>query len=90
MKKYVPNIVGIHFIAHREDLVALDASKRIPELLFVEKLANKVYSWVQTSTKRNSELITLQELMQLETLNAFQIHGFIGSQGDKSLKDLLY
>ena len=60
LKKVVPNLVGIHCIAHCEALAALDASKRIPELLFVEKLANKVYSWVQNSTKRNSELISLQ------------------------------
>jgi hypothetical protein len=49
--------------------------KEYLELLFVEKLTNKVYSWVQNSTKRNSQLIALQELMQLETLQALQIHG---------------
>jgi hypothetical protein len=75
LKKDVPNLVGVHCIAHREALAASDASKKIPELLFVEKLANKVYSWVQNSTKRNSQLIALQELMQLETLQALQIHG---------------
>ena len=50
LKKDVPNLVGIHCTAHHEALAALDASKRIHELLFVEKLANKVYSWVQNST----------------------------------------
>ena len=63
MRKCVPNIVGIHCIAHHEALATLDASKRLLELLFVEKLENKVYSWVHNSTKRNSELISLKELM---------------------------
>ena len=75
LKKDVPNLVGVHCIAHREALAAADASKRIPELLFVEKLANKVYSWAQNSSKRNSQLISLQEVMQLETLHVIQIHG---------------
>ena len=35
-----------------------------------------MYSWVQNSNKRNSELIALQELVQLKTLNAIQIYGF--------------
>lgn len=30
---------------------------------------------MQNSTKRNSQVITLQELMQLETFQALQIHG---------------
>ncbi|KAH9293091.1 hypothetical protein KI387_041709, partial [Taxus chinensis] len=52
-KRDVPNLVCVHCIAHRESLAASEAAKRIPELLFVEKLANNVYSWVQNSTKRN-------------------------------------
>ena len=63
LKKCVPNLVGVHCIAHCEALAALDSFKRIHELLFVEKLTNKVYSWVQNFTKRNNELISLQELM---------------------------
>ena len=76
LKNYVRNLVGIHCIDQREALVALDASKRIAELLVVEKLTNKIYSWAHKSTKRNSELISLQELMQLGTLNSLQINGF--------------
>ena len=72
MKKDILNLVGVRCIVHCEDLATSIASKRIPKLLFVEKLTNKVYSWVQNSTKRNSQLISLHELMQLETL---QIQG---------------
>lgn len=50
LKKDVPNLVGIHCIVHREALVVADAAKKVPELLYVEKLANKVYSWIQNST----------------------------------------
>ena len=75
LKKDVPNLIGVHCIVHRETLAASDASKIILELLFVEKLTNKIYSWVQNSTKRNDQLISLQKLMQLETLHALQIHG---------------
>lgn len=43
LRKDVPNLVGVHCVAHREALATLDASKRIPKLLFVAKLANKYF-----------------------------------------------
>ena len=36
-------LVGVHCIAHREALVISDVSKDIPELILVEKIANKVH-----------------------------------------------
>eukprot|EP01018_Ginkgo_biloba_P030781 Gb_34347 [translate_table: standard] len=75
LKKDLPNLICIHCIAHREALVTSDASKKIPELMYIEKLANKVYSWVGNSTKRNNELHSLQEVMELESLQVLQIHG---------------
>jgi hypothetical protein len=77
LKRDIPNIVGIHSIDIYEAPTTLDASKRITKLLFVEKLENNIYSWVQNSTKRNSQLISLHEHMQLETLQSLQIHGVI-------------
>ena len=68
LRKDLPNLIGTHCIAHREALVASDASKKIPEFLFVDKLANKVYSWVGNSVKRINELISLLEVMELESL----------------------
>eukprot|EP01018_Ginkgo_biloba_P019168 Gb_04154 [translate_table: standard] len=59
LKKDLPNLICIHYITHREALAASDASKKIPELMYIEKLANKVYSWVENSTKRNNELHSL-------------------------------
>ncbi|GLJ15221.1 hypothetical protein SUGI_0248780 [Cryptomeria japonica] len=74
MKQNIPNLISIHCIAHRESLAATDASKRIPELLFVEKIANKVHSWIQNSPKRNNELNELLRVMQIDVLNVLQIH----------------
>jgi len=75
LKNDLPNLIGTHCIAHREALAASDASKKIPKFLFVEKLANKLYSWVGNSAKRNNELIYLLEVMELESLQVLQIHG---------------
>ncbi|XP_059070451.1 uncharacterized protein LOC131860102 [Cryptomeria japonica] len=74
MKQNIPNLISIHFIAHRESLAATDASKKIPELLFLEKIANKVHSWIQNSPKRNNELNELLRVMEIDVLNVLQIH----------------
>ena len=74
LKNYFPNLIGAHCIAHRGALATSDASKNILEFLFVEKLENKVYSWVGTLAKRNNELISSLEVMELESLQVLQIH----------------
>ena len=38
----ITNLIGTHCIAHREALATSDASKKISEFLYVEKIANKV------------------------------------------------
>ena len=73
-EKNNPNLVTIHFVAHRESLSALDASKKLPELLFLKKIANKVYSWVQKSPQRNNKLNDLLRVMQIDVLDVLQIH----------------
>ena len=55
LKKNNPNLIIVHCLAHRESLAAIDASKKIHELFYVEKIANNVYSWIQNSPKRNNE-----------------------------------
>ena len=77
LKNDLLNLIGTHFTTHREALVASDASKKIPELSFVEKIANKVYSWVGNLAKRNNKLISLLEIMELESLQVLQIHGIL-------------
>jgi hypothetical protein len=74
LKKNTPNLITVHCVAHRESLATADASKKIPELLCVEKIANKVYSWVQNSPKRSNELNDLLKIMQIDVLDVLQIH----------------
>jgi len=74
LKKDTPNLITVHCVAHRESLAAADASKKIPELLYVEKIANKVYSWIQNSPKRSNELNDLLNVMQIDVLDVLQIH----------------
>ena len=63
MKNDIPNLVGVHCIAHREALVISDVSRYIPELILVEKIANKVYAWVNNGTNRTHEILELLEQM---------------------------
>ena len=42
--------------------------------LYVEKIAKKVYSWIQNSPKRNTELNDLLKFMQIDVLDVLQIH----------------
>ena len=73
-KKNIPNLITVHCVARHESLAATDASKKLPELLVVEKIANKVYSWVQNSPKRSNELNDLLKVMQIDVLGVLQIH----------------
>lgn len=73
-KKDVPNLIVVHCIAHRKALSAADASKHIQKLLHIEKLANKVYSWIQNSPKRSNELNDLLRVMEIDALDVLQIH----------------
>ncbi|KAH7295154.1 hypothetical protein KP509_27G035000 [Ceratopteris richardii] len=56
-KKDCLSLIAIHCIAHREALAIADASKGFADLLNVEKLANKIYSLINNSSKRNKELM---------------------------------
>ncbi|MCO5597856.1 hypothetical protein L7F22_051941 [Adiantum nelumboides] len=75
LKKDLPSLIAVHCIAHREALAVSDVAKNFPELLFVEKLANKVYSWMNNSSKRNNELMELLSLMKIDAHRVLQIHG---------------
>lgn len=74
LKKDFPNSITIHCVAHQESLAVVDASKNIPKLMHIEKLANKVYSWVQNSPKRSNELNDLMRVMEIDVLDVLQIH----------------
>ena len=42
LRVLVLHLVGTHCIAHREALAAKDANKNLPQLDFIDKVANKV------------------------------------------------
>jgi hypothetical protein len=48
-----------------------------------------VYSWVGNSTKRNNELISLLEVMELESLKVIQIHRIQWLSRDQVVKRLI-
>lgn len=60
-------------MANYESLVGVDASKKLLELLFVEKISNKVYLWSQNSQKRNNELDDFFRVMQIDALDSLDI-----------------
>ena len=74
LKKNIPNLIIVHCVAHRESLAVVGASNKVLELLYVQKIANKVYSWIQNSPKRSNELNDLLKLMQTDVLDVLQIH----------------
>jgi hypothetical protein len=51
----VPHLLCIHCVAHHEALAITNASNYFPEFNYIDKLANKVYSWLGKSTKRHGE-----------------------------------
>ena len=74
LRQDVPHLLDVHCIAHREALAANDASSHFLELQFIDKFANKVYSWLGKSSKRHGELKELMESFQITKLEVLQIH----------------
>ncbi|KAH7444814.1 hypothetical protein KP509_02G093100 [Ceratopteris richardii] len=87
LKKDYPSFIAIHCIAHREALAIADASKGFAELLNVEKLANKVYSWINNSSKRNKELMELLELMEIDANRVLQMYLKVVNALNQKLQD---
>ena len=50
LKIDVTGLFNVHCITHREALAASDAFKKIKQLGSLERLANRVYSWVGMSS----------------------------------------
>ena len=70
----VPHLLCIHCVAHREALAITDASNYFPEFSYIDKLANKIYSWLGKSAKRHGEFKSLLDLFQIDRLQVLQIH----------------
>ena len=67
-------MLHVNSIAHIEALAANDVSSHFLELQFIDKFANKVYSWLEKYTKRHGELKELMESFQITNLEVLQIH----------------
>ncbi|KAH7331559.1 hypothetical protein KP509_20G040300 [Ceratopteris richardii] len=71
----MPYIMGVHCIAHRQALAAKDGFITHPHVYaFVDKVANKVYSWLGKSSKRHSELWKIMSEYDMLDVKALQIH----------------
>ena len=68
------HLLYIHCIAHREALAITNASNYFPEFNYIDKLANKVYSWLGKYAKRHGEFKSLLDLFQIDRLQVLQIH----------------
>ncbi|KAH9295072.1 hypothetical protein KI387_038660 [Taxus chinensis] len=74
LRRDAPHLLDIHCIAHREALATNDASSYFPELQFIDKFANKIYSWLGKSAKRHGALRELMDSFQINRLEVLQIH----------------
>ncbi|KAH7434142.1 hypothetical protein KP509_06G002200 [Ceratopteris richardii] len=71
----MPHILGVHCIAHRQALAAKDDFVTHPYVYaFVDKVANKVYSWLGKSSKRHDELWKIMTEYDIVDMRALQIH----------------
>ncbi|KAI5083855.1 hypothetical protein GOP47_0000024 [Adiantum capillus-veneris] len=66
--------MSVQCIAHREALAVLDAIKCFPCLPYIDKLANKVYSWISGSSVRHTGFQSLLKEMHLQVLEVLNIH----------------
>ncbi|KAH7332329.1 hypothetical protein KP509_20G082300 [Ceratopteris richardii] len=74
LSRDVPNLIDVHCVAHREALAIVDACKGFPCLSYVDKIANKVYSWINASNVRHLDFQKLLQEMNLQVLEVLQIH----------------
>lgn len=74
LKRDVPGLFSVHCIAHREALAASDAFKKIKQLGFLERLANRIYGWIGMSSLRNGELQGLLKIMDMEKVKLLHVH----------------
>ncbi|MCO5606020.1 hypothetical protein L7F22_060207 [Adiantum nelumboides] len=71
----MPRIMGVHCIAHRQALAAKNGFVSHPHVFaFVDKVANKVYSWLGKYAKRHAELWKIMYEYDDMDVKALQIH----------------
>lgn len=75
LKRLIPHLVGVHCIAHRENLVVKDACENFVEFVYLDKFANKIREWLGESTLRREELLEVFDAFQLKHYQLLKIHG---------------
>ncbi|KAH7285942.1 hypothetical protein KP509_33G052100 [Ceratopteris richardii] len=73
LSRHVPHLISVHCVAHREALAIIDACKSFPCLSYIDKIANKIYSWISASTVRHTDFQKLLEEMNIQILEVLQI-----------------
>ncbi|MCO5588679.1 hypothetical protein L7F22_042638 [Adiantum nelumboides] len=74
LKEKVPNIIGVHCVAHREALVVSDACDKFVEFGFLDAFANRVYAWMGRSTIHHKNLDNLMKAFTSRPLEVLRIH----------------
>ncbi|KAH7282858.1 hypothetical protein KP509_35G050500 [Ceratopteris richardii] len=89
IRQYVPNIIGVHCVAHREALVVSDACEKFEEFSFLDAFANKVHAWVGRSTQRHEHLRKILKAFTLKPLEVLRIHNVRWLSRGKVIKRLV-
>ncbi|KAH7440451.1 hypothetical protein KP509_04G107800, partial [Ceratopteris richardii] len=67
--------MGVHCIAHKQALATKDGFATHPHIFaFVDKVANKIYSWLGKSSKRHEELWKIMHEYDMLDTRALHIH----------------
>ena len=70
----MPHLLCVDCVAHHKTLAITHASNYFHEFGYIDKLDNKVYSWLGKSAKRHGEFKSLLDLFQIDRLQVLQIH----------------
>ncbi|KAH7422047.1 hypothetical protein KP509_13G088000 [Ceratopteris richardii] len=68
LSRYVPHLISMHCVAHREAFAVIDACKSFPCLSYIDKIVDKIYSWISASTVRHTDFQKLLEEMNIQIL----------------------
>ncbi|MCO5558744.1 hypothetical protein L7F22_012330 [Adiantum nelumboides] len=75
MRAYIPHLLLVHCLAHRENLVASQAVDSFSKLTHLDKLFRSIYTWLHASGKRMDELKLIEGgALDLQELAMLRIH----------------
>jgi len=74
LRRHVPHILLVHCVAHCEALAMSKACKEVGKFVYMDKIANKVATWLNGCAMRIGTLYKLEEVFGLKKLNVTRIH----------------